>query len=138
MYEGGAGRRLPHHCWKASEPCIEVNNIEDDKSASMIPEERMERVMQQMEETMKSLSYRVNDMSTMEQTMASVNFQITDMASTMSRFDSKFGRMSEAFAQMNTENQARDRKFAEAFSQMNAENRVRDRKIEEKFKNLEK
>ena len=51
MYEGGAGRRLPHHCWKASEPCIEVNNIEDDKSASMIPEERMERVMQRMEET---------------------------------------------------------------------------------------
>ena len=123
---------------KASEPLIEISGIEDDKSASMIHEERMERVMRKVEETMKSVSYRMNDISTLEHTEASVSFQITDMTSTMNRFDSKPERMSEAFTQMTAENQARDRKIAEAFSQMNAENRVRDQKFEEQITNLEK
>ena len=30
---------------KASEPSVEVSGMEDDKSVSMVPEERVERVM---------------------------------------------------------------------------------------------
>ena len=77
-----------------------------------------------MEETTKSVNFRMDDISSIEHSMASVSFQITYLNTLMNK--------------MYNENQARDRKFAEALSQVNADNRARDRKIEERFTNLEK
>ena len=63
---------------------------------------------QRMEETMTSVSYRMNDMSAIEQTITSMRFQISGLTPTMS---TNFDKMSEAFTQMNTENQSLDKKI---------------------------
>ena len=59
---------------KASEANIEISGLEEDINASKDPEKkRMGRVMQKMEETMTTVSYRTKDVSSMEQKKASMS-----------------------------------------------------------------
>ena len=97
---------------RASEPCIDISGQEDNRNASKASEGNMKTMMQKMEETLKAVSFRMDDISSFEQSMASANFQITDLNTTMHK--------------MYNETQARDRKFVEAISQVSADNRARD------------
>ena len=100
---------------KASEASTEISKVEEDKNAPKDPKGRMERVTQRMQETMASVNYRMNDMSSMEQTIASMSYWMSGMTSMINanfaKIDSKFDKTSEAFTHMKTENKVRDQKI---------------------------
>ena len=116
---------------KASEPCIDISDLEEDKSTTAISGETVKKMMQKMEEAMQSMKYRTDDLSSLEQSYSSVSMEMTAVKNAMEK-------MSTTFSQMNEENQKRDQKINDAISQINVDIRTLDWKTEGQITTFEK
>ena len=88
---------------KASEPCIDTGDREENKSTTAISEETVKKMMQKIEEATHSMKYRTDDLSSLEQSYSSLGMEMTAVKNAIER-------MSIAFSQMNEENQKRETK----------------------------
>ena len=115
---------------KESEPCIDVGDLEDENLGRNLEEEPTD-AKKWMEETMKDLKQRSDEMSDLERSMSTMQWEMGSVRENLDKITSSLEKLTER-------SETRDKKLDDLIASLSTGLAEKERRTEERIDNMEK